>query len=225
MPDVTLVTYAFLAFLTAALASADASESTNGICGYVFDFDNTVTQEIGGELARDVAGIVQSIHDRGYPIAIATASCSTDIPEILQSQVNGEVFNEGFFESPAFQSCNIEKNVELAAITSHFKLDPQCTVLLDDSSFNAAFAEEAGVIFKQVQFGVGVTWQDFEAANATLHRTCNCTNIPPWTAPEQAAGTTSKSGHVEIDPLLLLGLALFCSFGSICDDRFSLQRE
>jgi len=98
-------------------------------------------------VASDARWAVQACVARGYEVAIATAGCKPAfLKTFLQRRVEGDVFSDAFFASPAFQTCVLDKTVSMTRIVQYFGLDDarQCAILFDDIFYNIRYATSIG---------------------------------------------------------------------------------
>lgn len=98
-------------------------------------------------MAVDARWAVQACVARGYEIAIASAGCKTEFAKVfLQRRVDGDVFTDAFFATPAFQMCVLDKTVSMTRIVQFFGIDDarQCAILFDDVQYNTRYATSIG---------------------------------------------------------------------------------
>lgn len=151
-------------------------------CVCIFDVDGTIWLPGGnsgkGKVAGEAVRVIRRCKDKGYGIAIASNSPEDDVKKILQKQVDGGIFNEGFFQSEAFQAGNLVKSTELNSILKFFDVDhPGCAMFFDDEDINEVFAILTGVTHRNVKTSVGVTVADMRSASEKVPSQCGCPQL------------------------------------------------
>ncbi|GMH35427.1 hypothetical protein BSKO_03295 [Bryopsis sp. KO-2023] len=163
------------------LLDDDGKEDESGpSCVCIFDVDGTVwLSENGdarkGKVAGEAVGVINKCKDKGYGVAIASGSPENDVKKVLQKQVNGDIFNEDFFQSGAFRAGNLVKSTELNSILDFFDVeDPGCAMFFDDEDINEVFSILTGVTHHNVDESIGVTMKDLKRASENVPSGCGC---------------------------------------------------